>query len=74
MDFRKPTTYEDLLPLCYRWALAAFQPVVERVSWVSGQAVSVLPEEMLFGTTIWQPGDYGHLVLPREVASNLGLL
>jgi len=41
---------------------------------VNGRAVSVLPQEMLFGTTIWQPGDCGHLVLPGEVARHLGLL
>jgi len=40
---------------------------------VNGQAVSVLPQEMLFGTTIWQPGDDGRLVLPRQVALKLGL-
>jgi len=40
---------------------------------VNCQPVSLLPQEMLFGTTIWQPGDDGCLVLPRQVALKLGL-
>ena len=37
------------------------------------RVVGVPPRRMLPGTTIWQPGDDGCLVLPRQVALKLGL-
>ena len=41
---------------------------------VGGKVVGVLPQRMLPGTTITRAGDRGRLVLPREVALNLGLI
>ena len=41
---------------------------------VGTKTVGVPPRRMLPGTEIARPGDRGRLVLPREVALNLGLL
>ena len=41
---------------------------------VGEKIVAVPPLRMLPGTTISQTGDHGRLVLPRELALNLGLI
>ncbi len=41
---------------------------------VGEKVVAVPPLRMLPGTTVARMGDHGRLVLPREVALNLGLI
>jgi hypothetical protein len=41
---------------------------------VGDKVVAVPPLRMLPGTTISRTGDHGRLILPREVALNLGLI
>ena len=41
---------------------------------VGGRIVTVPPLRILAGTTVSYPGDRGRLVLPRDVAHELGLV